>query len=315
MKIRILLLFVTFLSSAHAFHQEEMYQKGVVCNGETCQGETCQGAFYNEVVYKEEENLIDQKGVGADVIETHVAPDLDEETKSTVYNAFIAEDVWAQVEPYLLPETHTVKPFLDKICSKMRIVSSVDVLEKAGFTIVSQQIKKGLIVAKHPKLAGYLLKLYLDSCPRKEWSLWVVRAKGARVIQELLDKYDYNRYMKVPMKWIYPLTDLNRPEASGMTFPKDFILVVQDMKLVSDRYNLHCYANSMTFPRLEALYRMIKEGGLSDSHVKNIPFSVDHKIAFIDTEYVNIWPVHHDWLTKYFSPRYQSFWLKLLQKK
>lgn len=232
------------------------------------------------------------------------------------YSSQITEDVWRQVHPYLLPENnHGIKNFLDKICSEIRVLSSKENLERAGFKIIFQQANRGLVVAKHPKLPGYLLKMYLDSCPRTEWPLWVLRAKGARIIQELLNKHYYNCFMKVPQKWIYPVPSFDRPVANENTFPKDFILIVQDMRLVTDKYNLYCYKNNMTFARLDALYTMIDEGGLSDSHIKNIPFSADQKIAFIDTEYVNSWPVHFDWLTKNFSPTHQSYWLKLMRER
>lgn len=229
------------------------------------------------------------------------------------YNPHITEEVWQKVNPYLLPENnHGIKNFLDRICSQIRILSSTEALEKAGFKIIFQQAKRGLVVAKHPKLPGYLLKMYLDSSTRTEWPLWILRAKGSRLIQELLNKHNYNGFMKVPQKWIYPVSSFGRPVADENTFPKDFILIVQDMKLVTEKYNLYCYKNMMTFTQLNALYTMIQEGGLSDSHIKNIPFSSDQKIAFIDTEYVNNWPVHHDWLTKHFSPAHQSHWLKLM---
>lgn len=228
------------------------------------------------------------------------------------YSSQITKVIWKQVKPYLLPEDNSgIKPFLDKICSKRRILSSTKQLEKAGFVIIFQQVNRGLVVARHPKLPGYLLKMYLDSSPRVEWPLWILRAKGARIIQNLLNKHSYNGLMKVPHKWIYPVPKFDRPLANGNTFPKDFILIVQDMRLLTDKYSLYCYKNLMTFELLKALYTMIEEGGLSDSHLKNIPFSADRKIAFIDTEYVNSWPVHFDWLTSHFSPVHQAYWLKL----
>lgn len=233
-----------------------------------------------------------------------------------IYSSHITESIWGKVNPYLIPKDYYgIKNFLDMIFGQIRILSSTEALEKAGFKIIFNQTKRGLVVARHPRLPGCLLKMYLDSSPRTEWPLWILRAKGARIIQELLNKYHYNEIMKVPQKWIYPVPCKDRPVANENTFPKDFILIVQDMKLVTESYSLYCYKNYMTFARLGALYTMIQKGGLSDSHIKNIPFSADQKIAFIDTEYVNSWPVHFDWLTKYFSPTHQSYWLKLMQEK
>lgn len=229
------------------------------------------------------------------------------------YSSSIKESVWRQVGPYLLPEKNTIRKFLDKICNEIRIVSSEEALIQAGFEVIYHQDKLGLVVAKHPNLPGYLLKLYLDSSPRAEWSLWVLRAHGARVIQNILNKNHFNCFMKVPKKWIYPIPQKGRPAPAEKLFPKDFILVVEDMNILSKKISQNYYKNGMSYPRLEALYRIIDEGGLSDSHIGNIPFSKDQKIAFIDTEYVNSWPVHFDWLTKYFSPLNQLYWLKLIR--
>lgn len=220
-------------------------------------------------------------------------------------------DIWGEVKPYVIPKNHPLKKILDEICLERRILDSYETMEQAGFTIIYRQLNQGIIVAKHPRLQGYLVKAYLDSSARVEWSLWVLRVKGARVIQELLNKYKYNRFMKVPEKLIYPLPEKGRPVANEVTFPKDFILLVEDMDLCSTEASAVKYKEVMSFRRLKALHRVICEGGLSDSHIGNIPFSNDDRIAFVDTEYVLNWPVHLDWLTKHFSLKNQGYWLHL----
>lgn len=236
-------------------------------------------------------------------------------SQSSPYSSEISQKTWEAVGPYLLPYEHPARAFLDKICKKKRILASENALLKAGFHIIYKQLNQGLVVARHPYLRGYLLKMYLDRSPRKEWSLFVLRAKGAKIIQGLLDKYSYNDYMKVPQKWIYPVTVKKRPKASEGIFPKDFILIVEDMQLVSKKFDEDFYMNGISLVHVKALHKIIGKGGLSDSHIGNIPVSIDSKIAFIDTEYVHSWPVHFDWLTKYFSPTNQSYWLKLINKR
>lgn len=233
--------------------------------------------------------------------------------KRTPY-APVSPEVWQQVEPYLMPLSHPVIKTLDQLCSQSRFLASEQSLEAAGFKIIYKQLNQGIIVASNAKIPGYIFKMYLDSSPRTEWPLWILRARGAKIIQEILDKYYYNYYMKVPKKWIYPVTSRGRPSPDATTFPKDFILVVQDMGLVSKDYNRYCYKESMTRSRLKALFHVIDEGGLSDAHIENVPFARDQKIAFIDTEYVHSWPVHFDWLTNYFSPALQAYWLRLIQR-
>ncbi len=228
--------------------------------------------------------------------------------KDVSYSSEISHKVWGEVKPYLISDNNPLKERLDEICSGIRILESYDSLEKAGFNIIYKQLNRGLVVAKHPLLPGYLVKLYLDSCARSEWPLWVLRAKGARVIQGLLNKFNYNKFMKVPVKWIYPVPKKRRPKADSTTFPKDFILLVKDLDLCGPEDSLEKLNKAMTFSCLKALHKIICMGGLSDSHVGNVPFSKDGRIAFIDTEYVNVWPVHLDWLTKYFSAPNQTHW-------
>lgn len=228
------------------------------------------------------------------------------------YSSDITSEIWKEVSPYLIGEEHPAKYFLDQLFAESRFIESEESLEKAGFEIIFRQLNQGIYVVKHRKLPNYLLKLYLDSSPRTEWPLWVLRARGARSIQKLIDKYFYSHCMKVPGKWIYPISKEKRPLSDHKTFPKDFLLVVTDMRLASPQSNLIRYKESMTYARLRALYTIITEGGLSDSHIDNIPFSRDGKIAFIDTEYVNTWPVHLDWLTKYFSPVNIQYWNALI---
>lgn len=233
--------------------------------------------------------------------------------RESQYSSEITPEIWNEVTPYLIADEHPIKITLDKLFSESRIIDSVESLKKAGFVILFQQLNRGLIVVKHRTLPNYLVKLYLDSSPRSEWPLWVLRAKGARFIQKLIDQYTYSHCMKVPEKWIYPIPKERRPVGKDSKFSKDFVLIVRDMRLTTPNVNLSRFKEGMTYARLRALYTLITEGGLSDSHIGNVPFSRDGKMAFIDTEYVNSWPVHLDWLTEYFSPVNQQYWNWLIR--
>lgn len=167
-------------------------------------------------------------------------------------------------------------------------------------------------MASHPSLNGFLIKAYLDTSTRCEWPLWVLRAEGSRHIQRILDKHQFHRYMKVPEKWIYAIPQARRPMANETIFPKDFILLVKDMQILSKAESIIKLKNDSTKNSLKALYTTIVEGGLSDSHIDNIPYSIDNRIAFIDTEYYKVWPVHPDWLTKHLLPRHQPYWQYLI---
>ncbi|MBA3239370.1 MAG: hypothetical protein H0T62_13650 [Parachlamydiaceae bacterium] len=235
-------------------------------------------------------------------------------SKGQFYSPDITEETWRIVAPYLLPEKHALKMTMDKICSKMRILSSVDSLKEAGFKIIIARLNRGLVVASHPNLQGYLIKAYLDTSTRCEWPLWALRAEGSRHIQRILDKHHFNKYMKVPDKWIYAIPQARRPIAGEAIFPKDFILLVKNMNILSKEQTIEKFKNTSSKERLKALFTTIVEGGLSDSHIDNVPYSTDNKIAFIDTEYYKVWPVHPEWITKHLSSVSQLYWEKLIKQ-
>ena len=89
-------------------------------------------------------------------------------TSKGTYSSEITKEIFKEVKPYLIPKSHLLKKQLDIICKKSRILSSYESLEKSGFKIIYRQLNRGLVVAKHPLLPGYLVKLYLDTSSRVE---------------------------------------------------------------------------------------------------------------------------------------------------
>src|SRR5205085_2684107 len=87
----------------------------------------------------------------------------------------------------------------------------------------------------------------------------------------------------------------SRSQLLGLNFPfqptsecKRYILVVEDMHLLSSSENADAYVLDMNKAKLNALYIMLTENLLIDSiFIDNIPFCKDGKIAFIDTEHFN----------------------------
>lgn len=223
----------------------------------------------------------------------------------------IDDAAWEKIEPFLLPLQHTAHQALDEILVSGRVFTSVEEIERAGFEIVAHRRGKSLIVAKHPKLRGHLIKAYLDTTPNSEWTGWVRRIQGSQTIRKIVDKHGYNNFLKVPQKWIYQRKKI--PKMREGLFPKNFILVVEDMKLLSKERTKELLKEAKE-PILTALFKTINEGGLSDSHPANIPYSLDGRMAFIDTEYFNNWPVHCEWITKHLSLNMQKFWENLIIK-
>ncbi|MBA3602523.1 MAG: hypothetical protein H0W50_02540 [Parachlamydiaceae bacterium] len=225
---------------------------------------------------------------------------------------FADEEDLKLIEPYLIPEGHRMKAALDAIFSKGGVLKSPEAMKTAGFKLLLYRTGRGLVVAKHPLLKNYLVKTYLDSATHVDWTSWVRRAKGARLVQACIDaKPRSAQYTKVPQKWIYHIPLEARGKIKDGNLPREFLLLVEDMRLVSKEKNEELYKTFFSEKSLQALYYVVNKSGYSDCHIGNLPFSTDGKIAFIDTEYTNIWPVHPQWLTKWFSPKRQVYWEKL----
>ena len=237
----------------------------------------------------------------------------------------IPEEVWKEAKPHFLPENHPIKKNLDRLFGQSRLLDSLQALRDAGFNILNADSE--LDVAFHPELSGYAIKFYLDSEDNQpyfnklklqdhyisEVRLWLLRIAGADRIQRILDSHDYNKIMKVSKQWIYPLP--LEPKAAG-PFPKYFIFVEEDMKIVDDAENMRRYRDEMTFDLLKAFYTVLNESGFYDSvYIDNNPFSYDDRIAFVDTEEYDRKPVPFEKVLKWLSPEMQRHWKELICEK
>lgn len=224
----------------------------------------------------------------------------------------------ALIEPYLIPDEHPIKAKLDQIFSKNHPLKDLDSLRKAGFKFRLRK-DRFMIVAAHKQLKGYLLKLYVDNQPlrEKEWEQWIRRVRGAEHIRHSIEEHGYQSLLRVPQKWIYAIPSHALAKPSASCFPKQYLLVVENMHIVSYGKNRAKYRFMMREDLLEALFVVLKENRLFDSmYLDNIPFCKDHTIAFIDTEHfhTNKKPMNYDQMLPHLSPKMQKFW-KLLKNK
>lgn len=189
----------------------------------------------------------------------------------------------------LLPEDHPVKETLDSIFSKSRVLLSIESMKGAGFSPVKPRKVTRLIVTSHSKTPGYIYKVYLDTqyyykgVP--ELTLWQKRIAGAQKIRTLVNDNNWGHLFKIPQKWAYKLP--KKPSPPKEFLRKDYILVEEDMELLSAKENKLAWKNPqlVTEELLKALCCILKEVGLSDCvKIDNIPFSKDGRVAFIDTQ-------------------------------
>lgn len=226
----------------------------------------------------------------------------------------VAEAIWNEVAPFLMPADHPAKTALDKIFSDPHVICDRNAMQKAGFKISKPRKWDNIFIATHKKLKGYVIKLYLDEQGAlPDWYNWVKRARGASVIRQAIKKNGFESMFSVPQKWIYPL-----PRVAEKPEQKSFILIVEDMDILSDSENKKAWKNSkkISKKKLEALFILLKQEKLIDSvYIDNIPFSRNGKIAFIDTEHYqsNEKGVRFDRLTSRLPSKLRAYWIQLIQ--
>jgi len=229
----------------------------------------------------------------------------------------VSKETLNTVKPYLLPADHPAKLILDRIFSSTRATLNLKKLKDAGFINPKVRRWTHLVVTKHPDLPGYIFKIYLDAQRHfknmREHDHWLKRIKGARAIQKILDENNWNHCFKVPKKWIYKLPGNPRPSSDYVK--KHFILIEDDMDLRSDDENAEAWKSSLVdSEKLTSLFYILDTVGLRDcSKIHNIPFSKDGRIAFIDTETTEEWPITYSRLNDSLSDQLKDFWKTLYE--
>lgn len=211
-------------------------------------------------------------------------------------------------EIYVMPSKHPAREVVDRIFQSCEI-DSRESLCRAGFKLLKRNNKNNPYAVKHGMLEGYVVKLFTDDHPRVDKLEHLIsRIEGANLVREIIRMHHYQCFFKVPRKWLYPL-----PEKEGSN---EFILVVEDMNILSDKSNIAKWkSGSVSIKQLNALFTIVKEAGLYDSmYIENIPFSIDGKIAFTDTECFQKWPVPYVNLASSLSERNRVYWEAKMKK-
>jgi hypothetical protein len=231
---------------------------------------------------------------------------------------FLSNDQKSLMLPYLLPLDHPAKPILDEIFSKKRVTENRQSLVEAGFELIAPSTGSFVIVARHPSLPGYVLKIYLDSETRfKEnrrikpyWELLTNRCIGAEKLKKVIEKNNITHFV-VPDKWLYILPI--SPKSSEKN-PQPAVLLETDMQIESDNITALAWKTHATAKHLDELYTIVKQGLGSTSLIINVPYTKTGKFAFIDTEY----PKESRNIKnpkKYLSKEMQAYWDKRIKKK
>lgn len=230
----------------------------------------------------------------------------------------VSKKRWEEVKPYFLPENHPIKRKLDVLFSqKKRILLNKRSLKKAGFSNPVPQETTRVIVTTHPSLPGYIIKTHLDAQKARknlpEEHFWKLRIQGISLIRKLVAEKGWSETFALPKKWIYPLPSKPAPPSAFQRI--DFILVEEDMRLLERKVNENKWkSKTVDQELLGKVYTILEELGLSDcAKPDNIPFTIEGKIAFIDTQSFHDWPVRYFRLNPYLSLKSKKEWKQLIR--
>lgn len=230
------------------------------------------------------------------------------------HRQFVPASSWEQIAPHLMPDTHPAKNTLDKIIGNSPVFYDMQTMTQAGFDHAEPQRTTRLIVTRHPKLKGYVIKAYLDTQEyygnRPEYYYWAKRAEGANLIREAIKKHNYSHLLKTPRKWIYAL-----PSTQHMPLPagckrKLFILVEDDMDILDDAASEKRWSSPhATKELLSALHTIITEFRFRDcAKPANCPFSKDGRVALIDTQSFYKKKVGYKKLNRVLTTEMKEYW-------
>ncbi len=221
------------------------------------------------------------------------------------------------MRPYLLPPDHPAKKALDKICRQSRVLLDAQTFEESGFHVLHHQHNSKIRVASHPKLPGYLVKVYLDSETSRlkgkpGWQRLTLRCEGAKRIRDLIKRKGL-KHFTAPKKWLYfpPTNHLPSDYKGKMIQPA--LLVVTDMNIVSFEESLEVWSNKITTEHLDELSCILHHGFASAYLPFNVPYCKNGKFACVDTENPKR-EVKFHLARPYLSSEMLVYWDKLTEK-
>lgn len=146
---------------------------------------------------------------------------------------------------------------------------------RAGFTVLDPAKETEVMVASHPSAPGVLFKKYADDVSRKEQNKnYEARLEGARRLCAFIEA-EALAHVVVPEKRLHELP---------RTFGKDpRVLIVDRLDVVGYDESVRRY-HDIAEPMLRDLLAVLVRFRGLDSNAKNVQFTADGKIAFIDLE-------------------------------
>ena len=162
---------------------------------------------------------------------------------------------------------------LGELFMDRKMFNSMTSFENAGFRLIAHSPHK-IMSGSHKRARGYLFKKYNNDKPgKKQLKNYMRRIEGARLLRAFIAERSF-QHVVVPHKWLYEL-----PES----FPERYLIVADKLDLMSDDATRRKYDRIREDQMRELATVLYFFRGLN-SWTKNLPFTEDGQIAFIDTE-------------------------------
>jgi hypothetical protein len=160
---------------------------------------------------------------------------------------------------------------------------SPEAFREAGFDVADRgHASDSIMVGRHESAPGYLFKKFNnDRRLDEQLENYQGRIEGARRVHALIDAQHLQRIV-VPRKWLYELPPAFARKRKKRLQPSH-VLVVDKIQIMDKDDSRRMYADIDPQTLRDLCVVVFHFNGL-DSIVKNVPFTEDRKIAFIDTE-------------------------------
>jgi hypothetical protein len=174
---------------------------------------------------------------------------------------------------------------------------------RAGFTVDGKGTLSDIMVASHPSAPGYLFKKYSDKISLKEQRKnYRSRVKGADKLRAFIEDHHLT-HIRVPRKYLHEL-----PRAFSHKKKSSYVLIVERLPLLESSASKRLY-RQIDKETLRQLCEVLLVFRGLDSGVRNVPFTAQGQIAFVDTERWDERRANKIWLRRireYLSPEQQK---------
>jgi hypothetical protein len=167
---------------------------------------------------------------------------------------------------------------LDRLFVKPSMFDSRDAFRAAGFDGPRQFRSGQIMVGAHASVPGYLFKKYPNEVSLDDQhDNYDRRLEGAERLRRFVEKHALGRIV-VPHKWLYKLPDTFFDHRRS-----SYVLVVERLPILDEYESVKRY-REIDKDLLTQLCMVLFEFRGLDSTPRNVAFTADDQIAFVDLE-------------------------------